>query len=113
MDIPRYPAKAMEQHISGTVLVHVWLRRDGSVSDAKIEHVTPASASVLADGLIYVVRSWKFNPVAIYGTPVAGETIVPFQFSVDGLANSKSINFPSSPNAPYLETIKITSHAAD
>ena len=113
LTIPSYPAKALEEQISGTVLVHVWIQKDHSVSDAKIEYIAPTSAYSLAVGLVDLVRSWSFNAVAIHGTPIASDVIVPVRFAIDGHVRAKPIDLPSFPNVPFLDTIEVIGHTTE
>lgn len=111
MDVPRYPQIALHDKTTGTVYVHVWVRTDGSVSDAVIEHVHPRSAVALSEGLADRMRAWLFNPVEIHGDTIASEFIVPVKFSIKDYTPPTSAESVSSlpVNAFVLETIKVES----
>ena len=55
---PVYPELARRMHITGTVVVHLTVQPDGSVSDAKIESGHALLGSAAQDA----VRRWKFEP---------------------------------------------------
>jgi TonB family protein len=111
VDVPKYPQVALDDKVTGTVYVHVWIRTDGSVSDAAIEQVHPRSAVALTEGLANRIRDWLFNPVEIHGNAIASEFIVPVKFSIkDHTPPSMAEPVPSLPaNAFVLETVKVES----
>lgn len=55
---PIYPELARRMHVSGTVVMHLTIQPDGSVSDAKVE----SGHALLATAAQQAVRQWKFEP---------------------------------------------------
>jgi len=109
IDRPAYPPAALDAKVTGTVYVHVWVRADGTVSDAEIAEVHPRSAMVLADGVAERVRTWLFNAPQDYGQATAGEFIVPVRFSIKNYTPPTTTEPPSPKpaNAYILETVTV------
>lgn len=55
---PVYPELARRMHVSGTVVVHVTVAPDGSVSDAKVE----SGHALLSPAAADAVKRWRFEP---------------------------------------------------
>jgi len=55
---PVYPELARRMHVSGTVVVHLTIQPDGSVSDAKVE----SGHALLGPAAQEAVKRWKFEP---------------------------------------------------
>ncbi len=55
---PTYPELARRMHISGTVVLHLTIQPDGSVSDAKVQ----SGHALLGPAAQEAVRRWKFEP---------------------------------------------------
>jgi len=55
---PVYPELARRMHVSGTVIVHVTVAPDGTVSDAKVE----SGHALLSPAAADAVKRWKFEP---------------------------------------------------
>ena len=55
---PIYPELARRMHVSGTVVVHLTIAPDGSVSDAKVE----SGHALLGAAAQEAVKRWKFEP---------------------------------------------------
>lgn len=55
---PVYPELARRMHVSGTVVLHLTVAPDGSVSDAKVE----SGHALLGPAAQDAVRRWKFEP---------------------------------------------------
>lgn len=107
LTIPRYPERAIQSDVTGTVFVHVWIRKDHGVNNAEIEALDPPSAALLQEGLVDVIRSWQFNPVRIHGEPVVSEVIVPVRFRFENQAAPESTYRPKLGVVPYLDTIEV------
>ncbi|SFS18792.1 TonB protein C-terminal [Dyella sp. OK004] len=69
---PRYPIRAIEARVSGTVYLIVRIDRDGKVADVSAEQVNLALVAsdselrrwreILADASIQAAREWTYNP---------------------------------------------------
>lgn len=55
---PVYPELARRMHVSGTVVVHLTILPDGSVSDAKVE----SGHALLGPAAQEAVKRWRFEP---------------------------------------------------
>ncbi|MBS1822728.1 MAG: energy transducer TonB [Acidobacteria bacterium] len=55
---PVYPELARRMHVSGTVVVHLTVQPDGTVSDAKVE----SGHALLSPAAAEAVRRWRFEP---------------------------------------------------
>ncbi len=55
---PIYPELARRMHVSGTVVVHLTVAPDGSVSDAKVE----SGHALLGAAAQEAVKRWRFEP---------------------------------------------------
>ena len=73
---PDYPAQALQQHLEGSVVLQVWVARDGSVQDVKLMkgYIQLGRAAVDA------VRQWRFKPFAPNGQPISFQTPVTVTF---------------------------------
>lgn len=78
-----YPPAALAEGMQGVVYVRVNVVADGSVSKAELDHVDPASATVLARAAVDGVKHWTFNPARVSGKTVAGEVKVPVVFALN------------------------------
>ena len=77
---PLYPKLAVDQKLSGKVMLLVDVAADGSVTDVVVERSEPAG--VFDAATIEAVRQWKFNPPQKNGKAVAGRVRVPVDFSI-------------------------------
>lgn len=64
---PIYPELARRMHVSGTVVVHLTVQPDGSVSDAKVE----SGHALLSPAATEAVRRWRFEP----GPDITDQTV--------------------------------------
>jgi TonB family protein len=75
---PEYPAEARNKKVSGTVVLHVLLSREGYV--ARIDFVS--GPPELMDASMKAVRQWKYQPTLLNGDPVEVDTTVAVQFNL-------------------------------
>ena len=73
---PDYPAQALQQHLEGSVVLQVWVARDGAVQDVKLMkgYIQLGRAAVDA------VRQWRFKPLAPAGQPISFQTPITVTF---------------------------------
>jgi TonB family protein len=65
---PAYTPEALRQHLQGTVVVMLVVRRDGTTSDAEIvRSLDPSGLDVEA---VRALRQWRFAPGRLNGAPV-------------------------------------------
>src|SRR5271156_4699929 len=77
---PNYPPLARQARISGTVILHAVISKDGS-----IERLTLVSGHpMLAPAAIDAVKQWKYRPYLLNGEPVEVDTEVLVNFTLAG-----------------------------
>jgi TonB family protein len=80
---PVYPKEALQQHIAGTVHLHVVVGRSGTV-----EKVEPKDGpALLADAALRAVQQWHFEPTIVAGQPIEAEQNITIVFR---LANTNA-----------------------
>ena len=79
---PAYPEAALEQGISGKVILIVDVAADGSVAAAKVERADPAG--VFDATALEKVKKWRFTPAMKDGKPVASQVRVPIEWRTQG-----------------------------
>jgi TonB family protein len=79
--VPIYPGDAKDAHVSGTVLLHALIGRDGRVHDI---HVVQAPWPSLVASAIQAVSQWEYKPYLINGEPVEVDTFVSVIFTLGG-----------------------------
>ena len=76
---PAYPPGAKQLGVKGIVTVHVFVQRNGTVTDAKIVHADPPGYGFEA-AVLEAAKQWKFIPASRAGTPVDGEVDIVVRF---------------------------------
>lgn len=74
---PEYPSLAKQARISGTVQLHAFLAKDGSVESLA---VIPPAHPLLAPAAVEAVKQWRYKPTLLNGDPVAVETTIEVTF---------------------------------
>ncbi|HSR64076.1 MAG TPA: energy transducer TonB, partial [Xanthomonadaceae bacterium] len=77
---PRYPADALRNQESGTVLLNVQVGADGVPT--LVEVVRSSRSRSLDRAASEAVRQWRFRPAQRNGQPVPGSVQVPVGFSL-------------------------------
>lgn len=77
-----YPRSALDAGATGTVKVAVDVAADGSVARATVAESSGSRA--LDEAALATVREWTFRPKRQGGRDVAGSTVVPVSFAIDG-----------------------------
>jgi len=75
---PEYPALAREAGVSGLVVAHLLVGRDGRVLDVRVDG--NHSILMLNEAALRAARQWAFTPALVNGKPVAVWVAVPFNF---------------------------------
>jgi TonB family protein len=78
--IPVYPRIALTAHISGTVVLHAIIGKDGTIQDLQYVSGPPLLMRAAMDA----VRLWRYKPVLLNGEPVAVDTVVSVVFTLEG-----------------------------
>jgi len=77
---PIYPPIAKTAHISGTVVLHAIIGRDGSVQDLQYVSGPP----LLMKSALDAIRQWRYKPTMLNGEPVEVDTTISVVFSLGG-----------------------------
>jgi len=75
---PEYPAEARKNKVSGTVVLHVVISREGYVSRIVFVSGPP---ELMAPSM-NAVRQWKYQPTSLNGDPVEVDTTIAVQFNL-------------------------------
>jgi bla regulator protein BlaR1 len=107
-----YPAGAVAAKVQGVVYVDVRIASDGSVTEARVDHVDPpAAGSVLAAAAVAGVKTWTFDPARKHGRNIASSEIVPIGFALDAGNDAPRVSHTAleaifiSPQAPGVGTV--------
>ena len=96
---PSYPLIAKAAHISGTVVLHCVIAKDGSVK--QVEYIS--GPPILMKSARDAVRQWVYKPTLLSGEAVEVDTTVTVVFELGGTppqaATDKAQPPPSSPSA--------------
>ncbi len=77
---PAYPPLARQARISGTVVLHAIIGKDGSIENLTLISGHP----MLAPAAIEAIKQWKYKPYLLNGEPVEVDTEVSFNFTLSG-----------------------------
>jgi TonB family protein len=75
---PVYPAEAKQDHVEGTVVLHVIIGKDGSVQETSALSGPPALVQAALDA----VKQWRYQPTLLNGKPVEVDTQVNVNFQL-------------------------------
>jgi TonB family protein len=78
---PKYPDEALKNRITGTVLLHIILEKDGAVSQVEVVSGHP----LLVQAAVDAVKQWKYQPTMLDGKPVEVDTTVNVIFVLSGV----------------------------
>jgi TonB family protein len=108
---PVYPPDAKAQGISGSVVLHAVIGKDGTVQ----ELTAVTGNELLRSAALDAVRQWTYKPLSLNGNPVAVDTTVTINFNLAGQTST-----PLTSGAPVTEkmsngdteTIKVVNQTA-
>jgi periplasmic protein TonB len=68
-------------HLSGSVLLHAVIAKDGSV-----QSLVPiaSTATVFVDSAMEAVRRWRYSPFLLNGEPTEVDTMITVNFGLNG-----------------------------
>jgi len=78
--MPQYPPIAKTAHISGTVVLHAIIGKDGSVQDLQYMSGPP----LLMKSALDAVKQWRYKPTMLNGEPVEVDTTISVVFTLGG-----------------------------
>lgn len=99
---PVYPELAKAARITGTVILHAIIARDGSVS--QLEYVS--GPPLLLKATIDAVSQWRYKPTLLNGQPLEVDTTISIVFSLGGKNSAGTTGGdepPSLPGTPLAE----------
>ena len=76
--VPEYPAIARTAHVSGTVVLHAIIAKDGSVQELTYVSGPPLLLKAATDA----VHQWRYRPTLLNGEPVEVETTINVLFNL-------------------------------
>lgn len=76
--LPVYPQIARTAHISGTVVLHAVIAKDGSIQE--LTYIS--GPALLMRAAMDAVRQWKYQPTQLNGDPVEVDTTIQVVFSL-------------------------------
>jgi TonB family protein len=79
--MPAYPRDALQRSIQGVVDMHLEIRPDGTVAEAKVIRSEPPG--VFDKAALTAIRKWKFQPKIVDGKPVASKGKQTLQFFLE------------------------------
>lgn len=77
---PVYPQIAKTAHVSGTVLLHAIIAKDGTIQ--QLEYVS--GPPLLMRAAMDAVHEWRYNPTLLNGEPVEVDTTIQVVFTLGG-----------------------------
>ena len=75
---PKYPEEALRNRITGTIVLHVILEKDGTVRQVEVVSGHPVFAQAAVDA----IRGWKCQPTILNGEPVEVDTLAYVTFAL-------------------------------
>jgi protein TonB len=75
---PVYPAEAQANEVEGTVIAHIIIGTDGSVTNAQVVKSIPLLDQAALDAVV----QWEFEPTLLNGQPVEVEMDVFLTFTL-------------------------------
>src|SRR5271163_559552 len=77
---PVYPPIAKTAHISGTVILHAIIAKDGSIQE--LQYVS--GPALLMKSAMDAVHEWRYKPTMLNGDPVEVDTTISVVFTLGG-----------------------------
>jgi periplasmic protein TonB len=78
--LPIYPQIAKTAHVSGTVILHAIISKDGTVQELQYVSGPPLLMKAAMDA----VHDWRYTPTQLNGDPVEVDTTISVVFSLGG-----------------------------
>jgi|SRR5579872_6825967 len=75
---PVYPPDAKAAQVSGTVMLHAVIAKDGSVQQVDVVSGPP----MLQQAAMDAVRQWRYRPMLLNGQPIEVDTTVSVVFTL-------------------------------
>jgi TonB family protein len=98
---PLYPPIAVAAHITGTVVLHAIVARDGAVQ--QLEYVS--GPPLLMKASMEAVKQWVYEPTTLNGQPVEVDTTISVVFTLGpGTPQASDSPLTSLPNQNQMQT---------
>ena len=91
---PVYPAVARAAHVTGSVVLHAIISKEGKV----VEVTAVSGPDLLRSAAVAAVSQWVYKPYLLNGTPTAMDTLVIVNFNFEGATNPPSSTTPAEPH---------------
>ena len=75
---PAYPKIALAAHVSGVVLLHAIISKEGTITELQVVNGSP----LLTPAAIDAVKQWRYRPYLLNGEPAEVETYVTVTFQI-------------------------------
>jgi TonB family protein len=76
--MPNYPQSAKTDHVQGSVVVHVFIDENGTITNI----IPLAGPDLLLQPTIAAVKQWKYAPYTCEGQPTRVESTVQTNFTM-------------------------------
>jgi len=103
---PVYPQLAKQAHISGTVVLHCVIGKDGAVTE--LEYVS--GPPMLMKSAMDAVRQWVYRPTQLNGEAVEVDTTVTVVFELGGTPPKATADQAQSPPSPSTAAAELPTH---
>ncbi len=77
---PKYPTRAKDAAMEGTVLLRLTVDRHGDVTKVKL--LRSSAPKILVDESIEAAFKCRFKPALVDGRPIVSSIDMPFQFQI-------------------------------
>ena len=77
---PVYPPEARAKHISGTVVLHAIIGKDGHIASLSVL----SGPDILAEAAMDAVRQWIYKPYLLNGEPTEIDSTMTLNFNIGG-----------------------------
>ena len=77
---PKYPEKARQNWIQGTVVLRALISKEGDIVDLTVVSGDP----LLVKAAVKAVKQWKYKPYLLEGKPVEVDTEIRVNFALSG-----------------------------
>jgi periplasmic protein TonB len=77
---PNYPALARQARITGVVVLHAIIAKDGTISQLEVISGHP----LLVQAALDAVKQWRYQPEVLNGDPVEVDTTITVNFQLGG-----------------------------
>jgi len=95
---PIYPAEAKAAHVSGTVVLHVIIARDGSMQKVEVVSGPP----MLIQAAVDAVQQWRYRPTLLNGQPVEVDSTVQVVFTLGSSGDDAQSAAPEAGGDPKV-----------